>query len=132
MVTKGNTKAQGLSERQLKAIPGILSAPTIDGGCNKAGISRKTFYEWLKDPAFSEALRRHRDLIVGDALDMLKHSMTKAVETLVGLLDDGESNSYMKRLVSNDVIGHVLKARELEDLEKRIARIEEMIREKGL
>ena len=57
--------------------------------------------------------------------------MTKAVRTLVGLLDTAE-NAYLKRLVSNDLIGYALKARELEDLENRISRLEELVKERGL
>ena len=46
-------------------------------------------------------------------------------EALVGLLPT--KNEYLRRNVANDIIEHVLKGRELEDLEKRIARLEDVV-----
>ena len=127
MTKSDKNKGQNLTERQVKAIPHLVASYTYEKGCRKARISRNTFYEWLKDPVFKAALRRQRDTIIEEALETLKSSMTTAVEVLVDLLDTTK-NEYLKRNISKDIIGYVIKAKEIEDLDKRITEIENSIR----
>jgi hypothetical protein len=56
---------------------------------------------------------------------MLTQSLTKATETLTGLLDHNDNR--LKRLTANDIISHFLKHKELKDLEERIERIEKQL-----
>ena len=125
-----NYENQGmvLTERQIKAIPFFISAPTIEAGCKEAKISKNAFYEWLKNPIFKAELNRQRDFVVDEALDTLKNNMTEAVRTLVDLL--ASDSGHLKRYVANDIINHVLKYRELKGIEERLAVIEKMITEK--
>jgi hypothetical protein len=53
---------------------------------------------------------------------MMSHSLTKTVETLVGLLD--HKDDRLRRLAAKDVIEHFIKQKQNEKLEKRIAAIE--------
>ena len=41
-----------LTDRQLKAIPFIVTSPTYTAGLKKAELNRTTFYKWLKQPRF--------------------------------------------------------------------------------
>ncbi len=97
-------------------------------GCKGARISRETYYQWLSNPAFKEALGRQKDRVVEEALDIMKANMTKAVNALVGLLKT--KNQFLKRSVANDILGHVLKSKELEDIERRIEALERAVRDK--
>jgi phage terminase small subunit len=117
-----------LTERQLKAIPHLVAAPTYTEGAEKAQISRKTLYEWLKNPEFREELDYQRDEVTRQTLDELEQGMTKAVNTLVGLLDTEDQR--LKRLVCNDIIEHVLKHRVILDFEQRLDWIEDKLSEK--
>ena len=114
-----------LTARQLKSIPFIVSSPTYTEGIRKAKLSRKTFYEWLKSPAFKEELDRRRDEIAAEAFGVLSQSLTKAVETLVGLLDNKDDR--LKRLTAKDIIDFIIRHKEIEDLEKRLAAIEKRL-----
>jgi len=127
-LTKKNKQEGGLSDRQLKAIPFLVASTSYENGCKAAGISRGTLYEWLNDPLFKAEFRSQRDSVIDGALDMLKGHVSAAVEALVGLLDT--ENEYLRRNVANDVIDHVLKGKELEDLGKRISHLEEVVKEK--
>jgi len=127
MTESDKNEGQNLSERQLKAIPHLVASSTYEKGCRKARISRNTYYEWMKDPVFKAELRRQRDNVIEEALETLKFSMTNAVKVLVELLDTTE-NEYLKRNVAKDIIGYVIKAKELEDLDQRITEIEKLIR----
>jgi hypothetical protein len=55
----------------------------------------------------------------------LAQSLTKAVETLVGLIDNKDDR--LKRLTCNDIIEYILKHKEVDDLERRVAAIEERL-----
>ena len=127
MTESDKNKGQNLTERQLKAIPHLVASSSYEKGCRKARISRNTFYEWLKDPVFKAELKRQRDTVIEEALETLKSSMTNAVKVLLELLDETK-NEYLKRNVAKDIIGYVIKAKEIEDLDKRITEIENSIR----
>ena len=105
----------------------MVASSSYEKGCRKARISRNTFYEWLKDPVFKAELKRQRDTVIEEALETLKSSMTNAVKVLLELLDETK-NEYLKRNVAKDIIGYVIKAKEIEDLDKRITEIENSIR----
>ncbi len=128
-MTISDTRQAGeLSERQKKAIPFLINASTVDCGCKAAKISRETYYQWLSDPLFKDELKRHRDQVIEEALNIMKANMTRAVSALVGLLK--AKNQFLRRSVANDILGHVLKSKELEDIERRIEALEKAVKEK--
>ncbi len=112
-----------LSKRQKQALPIFASNLTIEEACGRAGISRNTFYEWLKEPQFKLELDRLRNEIVNEAVNHLKITSTKAAKTLGDLLERDDSPT-VQRAAANDVLGHVMKFMELKELEDRLADIE--------
>ena len=111
-----------LTDRQLKAIPVIVANPTYTQGCKKAKVNSTAFYEWLKDPEFRAEIDRQRENIAAEAFAMLTQGLTKAVDTLVGLLDN--TDDRLKRLIAKDIIDFIIRHKENEELEQRIAAIE--------
>jgi hypothetical protein len=106
-----------------------VSSPTYTEGLKKAKLNRTTFYKWLKDPEFKVELDRQRDEIAAEAFGVLSQGLTKAVETLTGLL--GTEDDRLKRLVCKDIIEHILKRKEIDDLEERLRTIEERLSQQG-
>ena len=117
-----------LSVRQRRAIPLLVASRTIVEGCKKAGITEKTYYEWVKTSVFQDALHKAQSNIIDDALGKLRGNINKAIDALVELLDT--DNDSLKRLVANDIIAHTLKMRELEDIEGRLETIERIVLER--
>lgn len=125
---QNETKTQNaltLTARQLKAIPFVVSSPTYTEAIEKARVSRKTFYEWLKQPEFKAELDRQRNEITAEAFGILSQGLTKAVENLVKLLDHADDR--LKRLACKDIIEYVLEHKTIEDLTKRIDAIEQKL-----
>jgi len=120
--------ASTLTDRQLKAIPYIVAAPTYTEGAQTAGINRATLYEWLRDPDFKAELDMQREQVSQEAFGVLTQNLTRAVEALTGLLDGGDAR--LKRLVCNDIISHFLKHKELAELEERIEAVEDALAER--
>ena len=106
-------------------IPFIVGSPTYTEGCEKAKINTTTLYKWLKDPDFKAELERQRDNVTAEAFGVLSQSLTKAVETLVGLLD--KADDRLKRLTAKDVIDFIIRHKENEDLDKRLAEVEKKL-----
>ena len=123
--TQRNDGKTQLTARQLKAIPLIVTSPTHTKGCKRAKVNRTTFYKWLKDPAFKAELDLQRRQIAAEAFGVLSQSLTKAVETLVGLLDSGDKR--LGRLAAKDIIDFIIRHKENEELEQRIAEIEQKL-----
>ena len=132
MATKANKIRQNdekpkLTDRQIKAIPHIVACPTYTEGCEKAKLNRTTFYEWLKEPQFKAELERQRNEVAAEAFGVLSQGLTKAVETLVGLLDNKDGR--LKRLTAKDIIEFVIRHKETEDLDKRLTEVENRLAE---
>jgi len=102
-----------------------VASTTYTEGCKKAKINRKTFYAWVKKPDFKAELDRQRDEVASEAFGVLSQSLTKAVETLVGLLDN--TDDRLKRLTAKDVISLIIQHKENEDLDKRLAEVEKKL-----
>ena len=117
-----------LSRRQFKAIPFLVSRPTYTQGCEKAKINKTTLYKWLKNPEFKAKLDRQRDDVAAEAFGVLTQNLTKAVEALVGLLDNKDDR--LKRLTAKDVIDFIIRHKEIEDLDKRLTAIEKRLSER--
>lgn len=73
----------GLTERQRRALPFFVASSSEIEACRQAKIAKQTYYEWLKEPLFKAELHRLRDLVIEDAVEVLKAHTTKAVHTLV-------------------------------------------------
>ena len=122
------TEKPTLTDRQLKAIPHLVSSPTYVEGCKEAGINKTTLYTWLKDDDFKAELGWQRDEIAAEAFGQLSQALSKAVETLAGLLDSKDDR--LKRLAAKDIISVFVKHKETEDFDKRLTAIEDRIAEK--
>jgi hypothetical protein len=124
--TQMNGTVQNLTRNQLRAIPSILGSKSITGGVKKAGISKTTFYEWLKNPDFKAEFVRQRQELVDLALHGLKASTGEAVKVLRELLNaEGES---VRLRTAQAILDNVLKSIEMENIEKRLEELERRLK----
>lgn len=104
----------------------ILEAKSITEGVKKAGISKTTFYDWLKAPEFKSEFVRQRQELVDLALHELKTTTSEAVGVLRGLLKaEGES---VRLRTAQAILENVLKSIELENIEKRLTELERSLK----
>ena len=123
-----NDAHKAVTDRQKRAIPYLAAGPSIREGCRQAKIRTETFYQWIKNPAFESTLKKQREALFKEALQTLSSSVQNAVETLTGLITT--DNESLKRAVCNDILGHVLKYRELSEIEERLETVEKIILER--
>ena len=124
----GQSREPGLNPRQQKLLALLVGNPDVQAASKIAGVSRSPAHCWLNQPAFQKELARQRDAVLSEALDSVKTHAARAVRELAGLLSAADER--LRRLVCNDVLGHALKVRELEDIERRLAALERAMEEK--
>lgn len=115
--------------RQEKLLAALVTNPDVQAACKTAGVGRTTAYRWLRDPAFRDALARERGALLTDALSAVKAHVTLAVSQLAKLLRSKDDR--LRRMACNDILGHALKVRELEEIEERLAALEAALEERG-
>ena len=114
-----------LNTRQKHAIPLVLGARSIEEGCRAAGIAKQTWYRWMSDEAMKVAVSRCREEVISDALERLKTAVAFAVEGLTGLVEAEEKNIRLR--ACSEVLDYFMKARELEDMERRLCALERAV-----
>lgn len=116
-----------LNPRQLRAIPFLLEAPSVEEGCKRARVAKATFYGWLKEDTFREALQRHREEVIRGGMETLKANLSRATETLVRLL--GSEKEAIQVRAAEDIIEFTQKALDFERIEKRVNDLERRLAE---
>jgi hypothetical protein len=114
-----------LSGRQLRVIPYLLAAPSIEEGCKRARVAKATVYGWLKQGEFRDELYGRRREIVELAIETLKGNVTKAAQTLVKHLDSDKETISIR--AAESIIEFAQRAIEVEELEQRIGALEKTI-----
>lgn len=117
-----NENQQKLTNKQIVAMPMLLSDPCIERACMKAKISKVSFYKWLKDDLFRCEFERQRGLIIDESLNKLKACFSLAVDELCKLLTSKKENIRLR--TAERVIEFHLEIANMEKLEERITIIE--------
>ncbi len=101
-------------------------SPTVELAAKQSGVSAKQIFDWLNQPTFRQELENRKNEAVSQAVDRLKLTASKACDTLIGLLDDAQSDS-VKHRVAVDMLNMTLKFMEFKDMEQRLRKLEETI-----
>jgi len=120
--TQSGAKGNTLSKRQRLFLPVFLEVKTVSRACEVFGIDRKTFYVWMKQPAFVDELERLQAEQIGAAIAALKMNTTTAAEKLVGLLQSKDESIQLRACTG--LLDFYLKAIEAAEIEKRLSEIE--------
>jgi hypothetical protein len=102
----------------------LACGATVENAARKAGISERTAYRRLDNPAFVQQLHQLRADLVQRTAGMLNGAGLAAVKTLVDLQDVAMPPA-VRRGAARDVLELAIKYRETADLEQRVAALEE-------
>jgi hypothetical protein len=102
-----------LSDKQRRALPIFCTQLNVEKACAEVGISKQTFYQWMKNSLFKRELREMRRAIGTQSIEQLKIESKRAAETLAELLDPCNPPA-VRRAAANDILNYVLKFRENE------------------
>jgi hypothetical protein len=115
---------QGLKPRQRRAIAALLSSRNVQDAAQAVRVGERTLYRWLADDAdFRKALTIAESALIDDTTRRLISGATAALDALAGLITSAESES-VKKAAASDWLAHLIKLRELRDIEQRLADLE--------
>ncbi len=116
-----------LSRKQEAAIAALLSAPTIKDAARGCDVSEVTLWRWLQLAEFAAAYRAARRQVVERAVSELQAATGEAVETLKRNLHCEQANVEIR--AAQIILEQAIKGVELIDLQERIERLEERMKE---
>jgi transposase-like protein len=111
--------------KQEDAIAALLSQRNVEEAARSVGIGTNTLLRWLKLPDFHAAYRDARRAAFSQSIARLQQASSAAATTLMKVMLDPNSPASTRVRAADSVLGHAAKAIEIEDIEARVAALEE-------
>jgi hypothetical protein len=108
-----------------EAIVALLSHRTVDEAANALGIAPRTLLRWLQIPEFRAEYLKARREVVFQAIARLQQATGAAGITILKLMTDPNVPAAVKLRAAESVFGLALKGIEAEDIDVRLAALEE-------
>jgi transposase-like protein len=117
---------QKFGRRKEEAIAALLAQRSIEDAARVVGITARTLYRWLEIPEFREAYFKARRQAFGQATARLQQASSAAASIILTLMLDPNVPATSRLRAAQGVLEHGARAIELEDLEGRLGRLEEI------
>jgi len=114
-----------LGRKQEQAIAALLSQRNADEAARSIGIATRTLFRWLQEPAFAAAYRDAKRAAFSQAIARIQTMTAAAVSALGKVLVDPSAPAASRVRAADSILEHAAKAIEIEDLEARLAALEE-------
>ena len=115
-----------LTPKRRAFVRALLTEKDTRSAAKAAGISERTAYRWVQDPAIQAALLNAE----GAALEQVTRGLLRlargAVDTLEEAMDDTGARTSARVRAADIVLQRLLQLRELVTLEERISALEEI------
>lgn len=113
---------------QTQAISALLSAPTIEAAAQSCGVTGRTLLTWLQQPKFQEQYAQAKQDLLEGAVNRLRTAGFDAGTRLHKIVNDERAPFTAVVSAAARLLELLLKATEIEDLSKRLDRLEESLR----
>jgi hypothetical protein len=114
-----------LGHKQETAIVALLTHRSIEEAARAVPVSAKTLLRWMKEPEFDKAYREARRLAYGQSIARLQQAASAASSTLLKIMIDPNSPASCRLRAADSVLSHAAKAIEIEDIDARVAALEQ-------
>jgi hypothetical protein len=121
MVSSGSK----FTRKKEEAIAALLTQRNIEEAAKSIGIGTQTLLRWLKIPEFDKAYREARRAAYGQATARLQQATSAAVSTLLKIMVDTNAPPSTRVRAADSVLDHAKQAIEIEDVEVRVAALEQ-------
>jgi transposase-like protein len=108
-----------------EAIVALLTHRSIDEAARATGINPNTLLRWMKEPEFQTGYREARRAACGQATARLQQATGAAVSTLLKIMVDAKAPASTRVRAADSVLDHARQAIEIEDVEVRLAALEQ-------
>lgn len=110
------------------AIAALLTSRSTEEAARAIDVATKTLLRWLKEPEFQAAYREAKRASYGQSVARMHHLASAAVSTLGRVMLDPSAPASTRVRAADSILDHTSKAIELEDIEARLATLEEAAR----
>jgi len=108
-----------------EAIVALLTHRNTEEAARAIGVGPATLLRWQKEPEFDVAFRTAKRVAFGQAIARLHHLSSDAVSTLGKVMLDPLTPPTTKVRAADSILNHTIKAIENEDIEARVAALEQ-------
>ncbi|HFE9450055.1 TPA: replication protein [Streptococcus agalactiae] len=102
-----------LTTKQVKFIDAMLTEPTIEKACEKAGIARATGHKYLNITAVRKTLRIKQDEMMDKTTQMLYLVSSNAVSVLNDIMMDSKVNPFIRTQAAKAILEQSYKTHEI-------------------
>jgi hypothetical protein len=103
----------------------LLSHPNIEAAARAVGIGTATLMRWLQLPEFDTAYRKARRNAFAQAIARLQQGSCAAATTLLKIMIDPNTPASVRVRAAECVMNQATKAIEIEDIQARVAALEQ-------
>ncbi len=114
-----------LSPKQHQAIQALLIQSSVPNAAASVGVSVRSLYRWLDEPAFRLALNTALDKSIDAAARGLVGLTEKAIKVVGTVLDNEQLHPATRLRAADLVLSNMLKLAELRTLAQRVAALED-------
>jgi hypothetical protein len=107
-----------------QAIAALLSHRSVEEAARAAGIGTNTL-RWMKKPEFKAAHREIRRTVLSHTIGRLKNAASAAATTVLKIMLDQNAPAATRLRAAEIVLDQAAKPDEMEDIEDRLARLEQ-------
>ena len=108
------SKATGRNEqKKAAALAALLECDTLSAAAERAEISRKTLYNYIReDYEFSKAYRSMTEQAAAEALERLEAQETRAAEVVASILQDEGQSAGIRLKAAHEIMAAAARQRE--------------------
>lgn len=118
-----------LTTKQIKFIDAMLTEPTIEKACQKAGVSRATGHKYLKVAAVKKTLRIKQDEMMDKTTQMLYLASSNAVTVLSDIMLNTKVNPFIRTQAAKAILEQSYKTHEIFGVVRQIEELRLKIEE---
>jgi transposase-like protein len=112
-----------------QAIIALLSQRNIEEAAKSIEVAPNTLLRWLREPGFDAAYREARRSAFAQSVSRLQQASTAAVTTVLKIMVDPLTPASVRLRAADIVLDRTGKAIELEDIEARLAALEQAMQD---
>jgi transposase-like protein len=113
------------ARKKEEAIVALLTQRNLEEAARSIGIDPKTLLRWMKEPEFDAAYREARRAAFGQSIARLQQGTSAAAATLLKVMIDPAAPASVRVRAADSIFNHAAKAIEIEDIEARVAALEQ-------
>ncbi len=121
---------KGRGRRIQQAVMALMQHSTLEKAAATLGISDVTLWRWMQKEEFQDCYRKARREGFSQSIARLQNASGAAVTTLLRVMTDKDAPAASRVRAAACVLDNALRGMEMEDIEVRLARLEQMNPEK--